>query len=139
MRLKLFCLLFIIFPIFAFSQNKSEKSFVEAKYKCVYSIKYIINIEKMTHGTEDQFVLLISDDLAYGDSFLRSDAEAKRSNPETSAAWSKQFLESFKDGTNVNYYSSLLMFACIYKDYKENKIKVIDKISGSFFFIRRKK
>ena len=133
MKYKIILILLLTCSAFAFPQNKSEKSFVEAKYKCVYSVKYINDIAKMTYGTEDHFILLIGEDLAYGDSFLRSNMVSLSSNPKTDKDWFKSFVESFKDGTIVNYYSSLLMFACIYKDYKENKIKVIDKISGNFF------
>lgn len=133
MKFKIFLILLLTCSAFAFSQKKSEKGFINAKYKCTYSIKYINDTIKMTHGTEDHFILLIGDDLTYGYSYLAYREDSLMNAPNGLKKYYESFNDAVNNGAFRNLYSSHLMHTRLYKDYKKKKINVLDRFSRFFF------
>jgi len=132
MRLQLIFLLLFFSSTIAFSQKKGNKGLIDAKYECTYSVKYINDTIKMTHGTDDWFVLQIGDDLSYGYSYLKYQTDSLFDSGGV-GTWVENVQKNIKNGTMSTLYSSDLMYAKVFKEYKEKKLEVIDHISINYF------
>jgi len=135
MRYKIILIL-LLYSTFVFSQKKGDKGLIDAKYKCTYSIKFVNDTIKMTQGPEDWFILLIGDNFTYGYSYLDYYADSLLfKNPRL---WALTEMENIKNGTITAHYSSSLMYARLYKNYKENRISAIDLLSTYLFIYEEK-
>jgi GLPGLI family protein len=120
----------------AFSQEKKEKGDIDAKYECTYSIKFVNDTTKMSTGREDWFILKIGDDLTYGYSYLDFYRDSLLTTPGGAKIFAESFLRDVENGSitkSSDFYSIVLMGTKLYKDYEENKLKVLDNVSVHWF------
>ena len=115
----------------------SNKSLVDAKYECIYSLKFVNDTIEMTQGPEDRLTYLIGDDFTYGGySDLRLQYLTLINSPTmTTKRMSEMIREEINTGAPFQrFWGSDLMTSILYKDNKLKKISVIDYISVHYFF-----
>ena len=144
MQNRIVFLLIGIFPILAFSQQKS-KGIVDAKYECVWSVRFIDDTLKMIPGIEDRIILLKGDNVSYQENYLQQQRDSTSAylqaslmtNPDAVLEHAKTQIDNLRNSTNLrengtHRYSSLHTLK-LYKDYKAKKIKEIAQISTNHF------
>jgi len=149
MQNRIVFLLIGIFPILAFSQQKS-KGIVDAQYECVWNVRFIDDTMKMIPGIEEWIILQIGDNVSYQDTYSLQQHDSTfveltaslRTNPDAVLDYVKTQIDNLRNSTNLSESGaprvSPLRTVRLYKDYKAKKIKAVDNISTNYFTYEEK-